>query len=300
MKRRQLALAGISAALLTAACWAWAGSAGEGGVRLAAWPLFALCGALAFCVQWLAFVPARIFRTERYFDLTGGATYVLLASLALFFATRAAGEVAPRALLIAALVIIWALRLGSFLFRRVLRAGQDRRFNAIKPYFSTFLMTWTLQGLWVYVTFGAGLAAITNASAAQRPLDVFAALGALLWLAGFVLEIIADAQKTRFNAAPANRDEFITSGLWAWARHPNYFGEIVLWFGVALIALPALQGWQHITLLSPLFVVLQLTKISGVRMLDARARKRWGENPRYAEYVKTTPMLIPRPPKRRS
>ena len=119
---------------------------------------------------------------------------------------------------------------------------------------------------------------------------------ASIWLAGFAIEVIADRQKSAFRADPENRNRFIQSGLWAWSRHPNYFGEIVLWSGIAVIAFPVLQGWQYATLISPIFVVVLLTKISGVRMLENRANKQWGNDPDYQAYRDSTSVLVPMPP----
>lgn len=285
-------LLGIVAALIVAAGLALAGS--SGGERVAGVPAFVLCGVLAFAIQWLAFVPAYLRKTEHYFDLTGSVTYVLLAAFGLWVGYDA------RAALLAVLVWVWAIRLGSFLFARVRESGGDGRFDRIKTDLGQFLLTWTLQGLWVFVTLAPALAAMTGGD--PRPLGAFALLGALLWLTGFVIEVVADAQKTRFRRKPENRERFISSGLWAWSQHPNYFGEILLWCGIAIIALPVLGGraegavpWQYATLISPLFVYVLLTRISGIRMLDARARRRWGDDPAYQAYVRRTPRLWPRP-----
>jgi len=257
-----------------------------GGIRV-----FALCAIIAFAIQWLAFIPAYIARTERFFDLTGGITYITVAVVGVV----AVGSWEPRALIIAGLIIAWAVRLGSFLFLRVLRSGGDRRFDSIKRHFPTFLMTWTLQGLWVLLTAGAGLAAITS----RKPvsLEWIAFVGVAVWAVGFAIEAVADAQKRAFRNDPANRDRFIRSGLWAWSRHPNYFGEIVIWVGIAVIAAPALSGWQWVTMVSPLFVVVLLTRISGIPMLERRANSHWGDDPDYQEYRGKTPVLVPRPPR---
>ncbi len=134
----------------------------------------------------------------------------------------------------------------------------------LKASFPLFLLTWTLQGLWAAVTSAAALAAII---APRGGMDAWAWLGALIWLAGFLIEVTADAQKSLFKADPPNQGKFIRSGLWAWSRHSNYFGEIVLWIGVALVALPTLAGWRWLTLVSPLFVILLLTRVSGIPML---------------------------------
>jgi steroid 5-alpha reductase family enzyme len=156
-------------------------------------------------------------------------------------------------------------------------------------------MTWTLQGLWVLLTLSCGLAAMTTAH--PEPLGAVAGAGAALFLLGFTIEAVADHQKRRFRQDPAHEGRFITTGLWAWSRHPNYFGEIVLWTGIALVALPALDGWQHATLVSPVFVFVLLTRISGIPLLEARAEKRWGDDPEFRAYTERTPKLVPRPPR---
>lgn len=274
-------------AVLAALLVGWAGS--QTGYRVLGVPVMLGGVLLAFVIQWLVFLHAWKNRTEKFFDLTGSLTYLSVVSLALLF-----GNGDPRSVLIAALVAIWAIRLGSFLFRRVSRDGHDRRFNQIKQSFPTFFMTWTLQGLWVSLTLSCALAAMT--ATVTHPLGPLAVLGVLFWLAGFGIEVVADQQKTRFRSDDANRNRFISHGLWAWSRHPNYFGEIVLWLGIALLAFPALSGWQHVTLISPVFVFLLLTRISGVRMLERRAARAWGDDPEYQAYKARTPELLLRPP----
>ncbi len=279
---------GILLALLLGAGMAAAGGAERDQQAIT---LFALLGLLAFVIQWLAFIPAYVLQTERFYDLTGSLTYILLASTALLLATP---EDVPR-VLIAILVMVWACRLGSFLFLRIRQAGEDRRFRHIKPHFLRFLMTWTLQGLWVYITFAAGLAAILSATPPTAKVDAFTVVGSGAWLLGFTIEVVADGQKSRFRADPANREKFISHGLWRYSRHPNYFGEILLWTGIAIMAFPMLSGWQYLTLVSPLFVYLLLTRVSGVSMLEASGNKRWGDDPAYLEYCERTPVLFLNP-----
>ena len=263
---------------------------GQGGATAAGIPVFALCVALAFVIQWLAFIPAYLLQNEGFFDLTGSITYITVTIVAVLLGPAADA----RSLLLLALVVIWAARLGSYLFRRIRKAGKDARFDAIKPSFIRFLNTWTLQGLWVSLTLAAALAAITTDQ--RKRLGVVAIVGLLVWAAGFAIEATADFQKSRFRADPANRGAFIHSGLWAWSRHPNYFGEIVLWIGVAVIAVPVLQGWQYVTLISPLFVILLLTRVSGVPLLEKRADEKWGGQDEYEAYKKRTSVLVPLPP----
>ena len=280
---------GIVGALLGAVLIGYLGSAGS----VLAWgiPVFALCGVFAYLVQWLMFVHAWTNRTESLYDLTGSITYVVMIVAAVVLSAN----YSPQALFIAGLIIVWAGRLGPFLYRRIKSAGEDRRFRQIKQNFGLFLMTWTLQGTWVFITASCALAAITSRSAGA--VDAYFLAGGLMWLVGFAIEVVADRQKSAFRSAPANQDHFITTGLWAWSRHPNYFGEIILWLGIAVIAYPGLVGLQIYTLISPLFVVLLLTAISGVRMLETRGDKRWGDDPEYQAYKQRTPVLVMWPPK---
>jgi steroid 5-alpha reductase family enzyme len=269
--------------------FAWAGSTHS--VSYAGWPVFLLCGLFAYAVQWVVFLHAWIYKTERFFDLTGSITFCLVIVGA--FVMSDATDV--RSYTLMALIVAWAVRLGPFLYSRIKQAGEDRRFRSIRTSFPTFFRTWTLQGAWVFITSSCALAAIT--SPAEVPLGAPFVLGVALWFFGFCVEIVADRQKSAFRAKPENARSFISTGLWAWSRHPNYFGEIVLWLGVAVIAYPELQGWQYVTLISPLFVVVLLTFISGMRMLEYRANKTWGDDPDYQAYKSRTPGLIMWPPR---
>ena len=280
----------IPASLLLVGALAWAGS--QGSVVVSGVPLFAVCAGVALLVQWVAFVPAYAARTERYYDLTGSLTYLSVTAIAV-----ALGPTPDiRSGLLAALVAVWAARLGTFLFGRIRADGKDRRFDEVKTSFGRFLLAWTLQGVWICFTAGAALAAIT--SERSVPMETLGWLGLLIWIVGFGFEVVADRQKSRFREDPANKGRFISTGLWSWSRHPNYFGEIVLWTGVALIAAPALQGWQYATLVSPAFVTILLTMGSGIPLLEDRADEKWGGEADYEEYKASTPVLVPRPPKR--
>ena len=282
------AIVAVIIAVTIGATMSWAGS--DGGDRVAGVPVFALCGALAFAINWLAFVPAAIARTEHYYDLVGGITYITVTATAVALAAK----LDLRATLVAAMVMVWALRLSTFLFRRISKSGADSRFDEIKQKPVRFLMAWTLQGLWVLLTAAAALAVITGGE--RVPLGAVGITGIAVWAAGMLIEIVADRQKSAFKADPENSGKFISVGLWAWSRHPNYFGEIVLWTGMAIVALPVLHGWQWVTLISPVFVAFLLIKVSGIPMLEKKADERWGGDDDYEQYKRNTPILVPKPP----
>ncbi len=262
--------------------------ANPAGLTLAGWPAMTALALGAFAIQWLAFIPARLFQTERFYDLTGSITYIAVTLAAISAATAPSGA----QWLIAIMIFIWAGRLGSFLFRRIHAAGGDQRFDHIKVSSSRFFVAWTLQGAWVVMTSCAALTAILSAE--QTAVGVIYVMGAVMWVAGFVIEVMADQQKSRFRADPANAGRFINVGLWARSRHPNYFGEILLWAGIAVMAIPYLSGTQWVVMLSPLFVYALLTRISGIPTLARRGQQLWGDDPTYQAYVANTPRLLPR------
>lgn len=288
MDRNRRSIVGIVVAVGIGALMALAGS--DGSVDVGSVPVFALCALIAYLINWVAFVPANAAKTERYYDLTGSLTYVTVTVVAVALS----GDLDARAWIVAAMVVVWASRLGTFLFRRILRSGEDRRFREIKESSLRFFMTWTLQGLWVLLTVAAALAIITASD--RQDLNWYAYAGILIWLFGFAIEVVADRQKSAFKKDPENEGRFITTGLWAWSRHPNYFGEITLWTGIAVMAVPVLSGWRWAVLISPIFVAVLIIRVSGIPMLESRADERWGDEPEYQRYKATTPVLVPRPP----
>ena len=284
--RRMLIASTIILAL--AAALAFAGS--DNGQQFGGIPIYTLCIILAFVINWVVYIHAIKNQTEKYFDLTGAITNVSVPLLAVVLST----SVDARGWLIFALIAIWAVRLGSFLYRRIQAVGHDVRFVEMKKSAPRFFVTWSLQALWVSFSLAAGLAAITAVD--RQPIGLIGTIGLLVWIVGFAIEVIADRQKDAFRKDPSNKGKFISTGLWSWSRHPNYFGEIVLWLGIAIIALPVLSGWQYVTLISPIFVIVLLTRISGLPMLEAKADKTWGGQKEYEAYKAKTSILIPRPP----
>ena len=244
---------------------------------------------LAFLIQWLAYIPAYVFQTEKFYDLTGSLTYLSVTWYALILASGDFANANLANIVIVLLISLWALRLGSFLFMRIHKDGEDKRFRTIKPSATQFFMTWTLQGLWVSLCSMCALTAISSDGGVVVNAMFYFGLG--LFVLGFSTEIVADNQKSKFRSFSENKDKFITTGLWAKSRHPNYFGEIVLWTGIAVMSFSSLEGWQYLTLISPIFTYILLVYVSGVRMLEARADKKWGDDEDYIKYKSETPAL---------
>ena len=245
---------------------------------------------IAFLIQWVLFIPAFYFQTEKFYDITGSVTYI---SIVTYISVQSyyAINVNIGSILLASCIILWAIRLGSFLFTRIHKAGEDKRFKFIKPSPTRFFMTWTLQGMWVSICSMCALTAIASKNGVIQN-EVFY-IGMLVFIIGFVLEIIADMQKSRFRKNPENKDQFITHGLWSYSRHPNYFGEITLWLGISIMSFSSLSSWQYITLISPLFTYILLVYISGVRILEISGMEKWGHLDNYQAYIRTTPSLFP-------
>ena len=280
---------GILAIIAFSAALAVAGN--QGSVVFSGLPLFIICASVGFMLHWLAFIPAFAYQTEHYFDLIGSASYI--GTVILTVALHPGMD--TRGLIISVMIAVWAVRLGSFLFARVKKAGKDRRFNEIKTRFFLYMFTWTLGGAWVFITMAAGLAAMTSTT--QQAVGIPFFIGTTLWVLGFGLEVVADSQKTSFRRQAANAEKFITTGLWQYSRHPNYFGEIILWLGIAVMSAPVLVGWQLAALISPVFVFFLLTKVSGIPMLEKSGLERWGSDPKYQRYISITSSLVPLPRK---
>ena len=261
------------------------------GVFFSGIPIILLCAIVSFLTHWMIAAPSLITSSEKYFDFTGMVATLLVVLTAMFALLSSGAQVSIRSVFVASFVSVWTLRLGIFLYKRIVKAGEDIRFRDIKKSLPKFLMTWTLSALWVFLTTVNAITLI--ALNPLEPIGIFFIMGALLWLLGFGFEVIADRQKKHFSEQPKNEGRFITQGLWSVSRHPNYFGEIILWAGIAIISLPFLSGWQYVTLVSPVFVFLLLTRISGLPFLEDKAEKKWGEDKDYIEYKKRTPILVP-------
>lgn len=241
-----------------------------------------------FGIQWACWAVAALLKTEKFFDLTGSATFLLLTYLSL----KLGGTFYPRQKIQSSLIAAWAIRLGAFLFSRVLKDGKDGRFDKVRGNPKLFWIYWTIQGAWVFITL---LPTLTlNNKKQDRPVSTRDYVGWGLWALGFFFEVLADYQKSAFKSNPDNAGKFIHHGLWSISRHPNYFGEILMWTGLFISASSVMsKPAEYATVISPLFVIFLLTKMSGIPILERQAAKRWGEDALYKAYVKNTAKLIP-------
>ena len=265
---------------------------GKNSVILNGYSAVLYCAVICIGIQWVAWIPASIMKTERFYDLTGGLTYLTVVGFSLWAGSQSEPP-SLRELIISLLVVIWSLRLSIFLYRRIHRTGKDGRFDKFKTSPIRFLVPWTIQGLWVFLTMIVVI--VINSQADSAPaLGIWDVLGLLTWILGFGIEAIADNQKTVFNTEPANQGKWIDSGLWSISRHPNYLGEILLWTGIAFFGISCFTGFERVAWVSPIFIYLLLTKVSGIPILDKRSLEKWGEDPEYQKYRENTPALFPR------
>ena len=250
------------------------------------------CAVICIGMQWVAWIPASMMKTERFYDLTGGLTYLTVLGFSLWAGSQSEPP-SPREFIVSLLVVIWSLRLSSFLYFRIHRTGKDGRFDQLKTSPIRFLVPWTLQGLWVFLTMIVVIVINSQVDSASQ-LGIWDGIGLSIWILGFGIETIADNQKTVFNKESNNQGKWIDRGLWSYTRHPNYLGEILLWTGIAFFGVSCFTGLEKVAWISPVFIFLLLTKISGIPILNKRALEKWGDNPEYQKYRDNTPALFPR------
>jgi steroid 5-alpha reductase family enzyme len=246
----------------------------------------------SLAIQAVFFAFAASFKTDKVTDLSYSLSFALMAVL-LVLVNRA---YSPVQLLCAALVVLWAARLGAYLLSRILKIGTDARFDDKRGNFAAFLRFWILQAVAVWAIMLPATVLLSLHSAAR--FGPVSAVGAAVWAIGFAIEAASDAQKYAFRNDPANAKRWIDSGLWRYSRHPNYFGETVLWWGLFVIALPSLPAPMLFSVVGPLFITVLLLFVSGVPLLEQRADQQHGSDPGYQAYKRRTSLFIPLPPRK--
>ena len=241
---------------------------------------------LSVLIQIIFFIPSYILKTERLYDLVGSSTYVIVTTIA--YVSVPNKTVTDTILFL--FISIWGIRLGAYLFRRIKRDNEDVRFEKAKKNFYWFLQYWMGQALWVSITSSAAVVAILKTE--SNSINNYLLLGVLIWLVGFTLEVIADLQKSKFKSIQNTNKTFISTGLWSKSRHPNYFGEITLWVGIYIISFSSFSDIEFLTVISPIFVYILLTRMSGINMLEKIADERYGHLSEYILYKEETPILF--------
>ncbi|HVN62326.1 MAG TPA: DUF1295 domain-containing protein [Gaiellaceae bacterium] len=249
--------------------------------------------AVALAVNGAFFAVAAVRKTDVVTDLSYSLTFIVLALVLPFTGARK-----PVQLVAALLVLVWATRLGVYLFRRILRIRVDHRFDEMRDEPLRFARFWLLQAITVAVV----MLPVSYLLSRRQPPGVGAWViaGAAVWLVGFLIEAVADAQKGAFRAKEENRGRFIASGLWRYSRHPNYFGEILVWWGLFVYAVPALHGAAFAVVAGPVFITLLLLFVSGIPLVERSADEKYGSDPAYRDYRRRTSILVPLPPRRSS
>jgi len=242
---------------------------------------------LSVIIQIIFFIPSFILKTEKLYDLIGSTTYIFVGLIAYL----SVDNKTTTDTILLFFVIIWGTRLGTYLFKRIQRDSEDVRFEKAKRNFFWFLQYWMGQALWVSITSCAAVIAILKPE--SNTLNIYGYIGITIWIFGFTFEVIADLQKNNFKKSQNTTQNYISTGLWSKSRHPNYFGEITLWVGMYIISLSSFSGIEYLTIISPIFVYILLTRMSGINMLEKIADERYGHLDEYLEYKEKTPILVP-------
>lgn len=253
---------------------------------------------VALAMNWGVFVVhAMPNNSEKFFDATGSLTYVTLIVSSVALVVSSGSGLDTRKMVEAGMVLIWCIRLGSYLLARIMKDGKDSRFDEMKKNNLRFLGVWTIQAVWCF--FVALPVLIVIAQPSPGHWGAFEIIGWSIWLIGFCFEVVGDKQKEWFRADPANKGRFISTGLWAYSRHPNYFGEITMWVGLCVAGTGIFKGAQLLAWLSPVTTTVLLLKVTGVPMLEKSGEERWGTEASYRWYMEHTPCIVPalrRPP----
>jgi steroid 5-alpha reductase family enzyme len=246
--------------------------------------------AILFCYVLVWFLIAVIKKRNDVADIAWGLGFVLLAWLSFYFS-----EQHVRGLMVNAIVTIWGVRLSGHIYRRNRGKPEDFRYHQWRMqwknfYVRSFLQVFLLQGFFLYLI---ALPVIAINLSTYKGFSWTDGAGLLVWLTGFLFESVADSQLNKFKSKPENKGQILTTGLWQYSRHPNYFGEAFQWWGIFLLAVSVPFGW--ITVISPLVITILLRYVSGVPMLE----KKYEDHVGFEAYKNKTSVFFPMPPKLR-
>ncbi len=243
---------------------------------------------ISMAIQLGFFVFASKYKTDKLTDLSYGLSFIALA----FYSLINSDQISNYQVILMSMIAIWGIRISGYLLIRIIKTGKDARFDGIRENFWKFARFWLLQGFSVWVislpaTYLLSLDQPTN-------FNIYAIIGIIIWIKGISLETIADLQLYRFRFKLKPKPQpWIDSGVWHYSRHPNYFGEISLWWGIFVYGLSYYADAYWLTALGPIFITLLITMVSGIPILEKSANKQWGEDQKYQEYKNKTPILVP-------
>ena len=242
---------------------------------------------ISLAIQIVFFTVAYLYKTDKVTDLSYGLTFIIISIIYLFGSTLKAPHI-----MLSSLVIIWGIRIVLYLFIRILKTEKDKRFDEFRHSFLKFGGFWLLQAISVWIIM---IPAIIVLNSEYSSLNLLSFIGILVWLLGFMVEAIADQQKYIFKSDPKNKDKWINKGFWKYSRHPNYFGEILIWTGIFIFSIPYLSGYLWVSIISPIYIAVLLIFVSGIPPLEKKYDEKYKDNSEYQNYKNKTSILIPLP-----
>ncbi|KAF9612124.1 hypothetical protein IFM89_038307 [Coptis chinensis] len=239
--------------------------------------------------QFIFFIITALLKFDKITDFAGSTNFIILSVLTL----AVKGDWHFRQVIISSFVVLWGLRLASFLLLRILQWGEDRRFDEMRTKIGKLAVFWFFQAVWVWtVSLPVTIANASDRNPSVKAQDI---IGWIIYGLGFLIEAIADQEKLAFKNNQENRGKWCNVGLWKVSRHPNYFGEIFLWWGIFIASTPVLKGAEWLVIIGPVFLTLLLLFVSGIPLLEESADKKYGGRADYKLYKRTTSPLIPLP-----
>lgn len=261
--------------------------------------------AIAVGLQVVGFTLSTLLDTDKLFDFFGTGTFISLSIFSFYIGENSIYSNQKKTVAIG-LLLVWAIRLGLFLIARVFKAGKDKRFDEYKKKKLIYFGLWMGQAMWsfivgspIYITLMKPKINLQEAIEAvlfsNITIKIAEIVGLALFAFGYIFEVISDQQKKNFRKIEENKTKFISSGLWSISRHPNYFGEIMLWLGINLYCgITFTNGYEFIfSVFSPMFIIYALNNKTGIPILEDYAKKKWGKQKDFQKYIKETPILIP-------